>query len=184
MYTGARIEELCRIEKKHVNLDRKTILVDVSKTEAGIRELPITSALEPLVRELLKSSTNVYLLDDLTWSALNVNGERVEKHKRSKNVSKRFNRQRKELGILETPGRVCDFHSFRATVAGKLERAGCPEGIAADILGHERNNNKKLGITYGLYADPADVDVRRKWLEKICYKISILREQEVLTRIY
>ncbi|MFT6559613.1 tyrosine-type recombinase/integrase [Sneathiella sp.] len=169
MYSGARIEEISRIKKDHVNLETKTILVDVSKTQAGIRHLPIVSAIEPLVRKLMETSKNEYLLDNLTWSALNVNGERIEEHSRSKNVGKRFNRLRQKLEILGTSNRVCDFHSFRATVAGKLERAGCPEGIAADILGHERNNNQKLGITYGLYADPADIHERRKWLEKIIF---------------
>jgi integrase len=38
-------------------------------------------------------------------------------------------------------------HSIRKTVATLLEDAGCPEGVAADILGHE-----KPAMTYGLHS--------------------------------
>ena len=38
------------------------------------------------------------------------------------------------------------FHSLRRTVATLLEDAGVPEGIAADILVHEKKT-----LSYGLY---------------------------------
>ena len=42
------------------------------------------------------------------------------------------------------------FHCFRNTVATKLESAGIPENIAADIVGHD-----KATMTYGLYSGGA-----------------------------
>jgi hypothetical protein len=48
----------------------------------------------------------------------------------------------------------------RKTVATLLEDAGCPEGVAADLLGHD-----KPTITYGLYSGGSSMATRREWLE-------------------
>ena len=53
------------------------------------------------------------------------------------------------------------FHSLRKTVATLLENAGCPEGVAADLIGHD-----KPTMTYGLYSGGASMRTRKKWLEK------------------
>ena len=53
------------------------------------------------------------------------------------------------------------FHSIRKTVATLLEDAQCPEGIAADIIGHD-----KPTMTYGLYSGGPSMATRREWIEK------------------
>jgi integrase len=57
-YTGARIEELCALQWAEVQLDaapgRASFQIVDSKTEAGIREVPIHSALRPVLKRLKK----------------------------------------------------------------------------------------------------------------------------------
>ena len=56
------------------------------------------------------------------------------------------------------------FHSIRRTVATLLENAGLAEGVAADIIGHE-----KPTMTYGLYSGGASLEVKREAIEKLSY---------------
>jgi integrase len=77
------------------------------------------------VARLAADSKDTYLIPS---SADNRHGER------SAPLSRRFRRLRDALGF--TPGHV--FHSIRKTVATQLEDAQCSEGIAADILGHDK----------------------------------------------
>ena len=53
------------------------------------------------------------------------------------------------------------FHSIRKTVANMFENAECPEGVAADVVGH-----LKPTMTYGLYSGITRMDLRAKWLAK------------------
>jgi integrase len=73
-------------------------------------------------------------------------------------IGKRFGRLKTRLGY--DPGLV--FHSIRKTVATLLEDAQCPEGIAADIIGHD-----KPTMTYGLYSGGSSLATRREWIEKV-----------------
>jgi integrase len=54
------------------------------------------------------------------------------------------------------------FHSIRKTVATLFERAECPEGIAADILGHD-----KPTMSYGTYSAGSSEQQKKGWLEKV-----------------
>jgi hypothetical protein len=45
-----------------------------------------------------------------------------------------------------------------------LENAGVPEGVAADIIGHD-----KPTTTYGMYSGGASLSVKREALEKLAY---------------
>ena len=42
-----------------------------------------------------------------------------------------------------------------------FENAECPEGVAADVVGH-----LKPTMTYGLYSGITQMDLRAKWMEK------------------
>jgi len=56
------------------------------------------------------------------------------------------------------------FHSIRKCVGTQVENALVPEGVSADILGHEKPN-----ITYGLYSGGASLEVKREALAKLRY---------------
>ena len=50
---------------------------------------------------------------------------------------------------------------MRKTVANMFENAECPEGVAADVVGH-----LKPTMTYGLYSGITKMDLRARWMEK------------------
>lgn len=148
-FTGARIEELCSVKTSKVSESK--ISIEDAKTPAGWRDVPIHSAIAPMVKRLKESSKDGYLISGLTFNKY---------EDRSNAIGKRFGRLRTAQGFPATQ----TFHSFRSTVATLLENAGVPEGVAADIIGHD-----KPTMTYGLYSGGADMDTKKAALEKISY---------------
>lgn len=76
-------------------------------------------------------------------------------------VGELFSKKLEALG-LKRKG-VC-FHSFRHTVAGRLEAAGLSEGEAARITGHAQK-----GITYGVYSTGPGLAILKGNVEKLRY---------------
>ncbi|CAN5330222.1 hypothetical protein BH09PSE5_BH09PSE5_06790 [soil metagenome] len=131
-YTGARIEELCSLTVEN-SASGVFNIVD-SKTAAGVREVPIHPMLVGLVATLAAASKDGYLIPSTAAGQYGV---------RSDPLSKRFGRLKESMNF--GAGHV--FHSIRKTVATLLEQAGVVEGVAADILGHEKRT-----LSYGLYS--------------------------------
>ena len=67
-------------------------------------------------------------------------------------VGKRFGRLKRLLLDDGSTRQKC-FHSIRKFVVTELERGGIPEGIAADLVGHEKPN-----ITYNVYSGGSSVE--------------------------
>lgn len=153
MYTGARIEELCSLKANDViDVDGvQCFNISDSKTEAGIREVPIHPAISKLVSRLITETEDSYLITGLTFNKYN---------DRSNAVGKRFGHLKKKLGF----GREHVFHCFRNTVATQLENAGIPEGVAADIVGHDKKT-----ITYGLYSGGTLARIKFSAVKRIKY---------------
>lgn len=149
MYTGARIEELCALKTEHCT-DEAFEIID-SKTKAGIRLIPVHSALIALVGTLKAGSKDGYLLSGLTF---NKYGDR------SNAIGKRFGRLKQALGHQEKKV----FHSIRKTVVTLLEDAGISENLAAELVGHE-----KPRITYGLYSDGHRLATMKEAIELVTY---------------
>ena len=103
------------------------------------------------MKRLKKESKDGYLLSGLTF---NKYGDR------SNAIGKRFGRLKEELGF----DNLHTFHSLRSTAATQLENAHIPEGVAADIIGHE-----KTTMTYGLYSGGASLATKREALAKVSY---------------
>jgi len=153
MHTGARIEEICSLLCKHINLHEQSITIVDAKTEAGERTIPIHPFIKDRIEELIEESTDDYLLTGLTK---NKYGDR------SNAIGKRF-------GRLKTKHNFSSryvFHSIRKTFTTMLENAGVGENLAADIVGHE-----KPRITYGLYSGGASLEVMREAIKKITYEL-------------
>ena len=148
-FTGARIEEICSLNVKHC-IDGMFRIVD-SKTDAGIRQVPIHPALVALVAMMIKGSTDGYLVPSNAAGQYGV---------RSDPYSKRFGRMKEAMGF--GAGHV--FHSIRKTVATLLEQAEVKEGIAADILGHEKKT-----MTFGLYSDGSSMAQKLEAISKVSY---------------
>ena len=148
-YSGARIEEICSIKLDHITSESFNI-VD-AKTAAGIREVPIHGKLKPIIERLIDASNDGYLFSGLSE---NKYGDR------SNAIGKRFGRLKRLLKFNDKKV----FHSIRKTFVTQLENAGVPEGVVADIVGHE-----KPTMTYGLYSGGARLDVKQKAIEHIAY---------------
>ncbi|PPC99528.1 MAG: hypothetical protein CTY35_03980 [Methylotenera sp.] len=149
-YTGARIEEICALQLKDVT-DSSFNIIE-SKTNAGVREVPIHSQLTAIVKRLKDNSKDGYLLTGLTF---NKYGDR------SNNLGKKFGKLKTHLGFSS---RLEVFHSIRKTLVTQLENAGVSEGVTADIVGHEKKT-----MTYGLYSGGNSLAIKKEALEKIQY---------------
>lgn len=156
MYTGARISELAGLRVDNVvTVDRITCLqIEESKTNAGNRTVPVHPEIQELVQTLVTDSTDGYLV-----SGVNSKGG---KDRRADVLGKRYGRLvRHDCQLPSTKV----FHCFRNTVATKLESAGIPENIAADIVGHD-----KATMTYGLYSGGTSTQQKFDALKSIEYK--------------
>ena len=149
LFTGARLEELATLKVSGLDWSRRSLAVS-SKTEAGARDIPIHSALAPLLGALVEAveGPDGYLLPS---TARNKLGER------GMAFGKRFGR----LKTAEGYGSTLVFHSIRKTVATALQDCRCPEPTAADILGHEMQT-----MSYGVYSTGSSLETRREWLER------------------
>lgn len=151
MWTGARLEELCALPVKDVDLAGRSFSVADSKTEAGVRVAPIHSELVATMGRLAASSTDGFILSGLPVDQYGDRGAAI---------GKRFGRLKTRLGY----GPEVVFHSIRKTVATLLENALVPENVAADIIGHD-----KPRITYGLYSGGSSLLTMAEAIEKVRY---------------
>lgn len=151
IYTGCRIEEITSLEIANTTED--TIRIVRAKTASGNRTIPIHHAIKPLVAEL-RANGGKYLLPDLV---INKEG------KRSPAMSKQFGKVKTSLGY----DKRYVFHSLRKTFATELERAEVPEGVAADILGHN-----KPTMSYGLYSGGSSMAQKRKAIAQLGYELN------------
>ncbi|MBA3596213.1 MAG: tyrosine-type recombinase/integrase [Methylibium sp.] len=147
-YTGARIESLCALT---LETSKDGVFLFDDKTDAGERQVPIHPKLKALVKRLQSNSADGFLIPSTSASKYGV---------RSDPLSKRFGRLKESISF--GPGHV--FHSIRKTVATMLEQAGVPEGVAADILGHE-----KATMSYGLYSAGSSMAQKLRAISKVTY---------------
>ena len=148
-FTGARIEELCSLTVK--NCTNGMFTITDSKTDAGVRQVRMHLALIPLVESMIKASADGYLVPSTAAGKYGV---------RSDPLSKRFGRLKESMGFSR--GHV--FHSIRKTVATLLEQAGAAEGVAADILGHEKKT-----LSYGLYSSGSSMAQKLEAISRVRY---------------
>lgn len=151
-HTGFRIEEICQIKADLVTSDR--IKIEDAKTESGWREVPIHDAILDLVATMKEESKDGYLFSGLS--------DRNKYNYRSDAIGKRFSKLKIKLGYSSQ----YVFHSFRKSVADKLEAAGIPENVSARILGHEVQT-----MTYGLYSSGGvTFETKKEALNKISWE--------------
>lgn len=153
LYTGARIEELCqlRVDDVIVEDNHRALRINQSKTQAGARTIPIHPLINDIVDELIYKSEDGYLILSKSENQYN---------ERSIGLGRRFGRLKLALNF----GPELVFHSLRKTVTTKLEQAGVIEGVAADIVGHEKQT-----MTYGLYSGGTSMAQKMEAISKISY---------------
>ena len=155
IYTGARISEIVSLKTDDIQEkdNLSCFVIRESKTKAGIRTIPVHNNLRELVSQLCASSSDNYLISNIKTTS--------GKKGKTDFITKRFQRIIRNQCQLPT---TKVFHSLRNTVSTKLEAAGVPENIAADIVGH----NKRT-MTYGLYSGGTSTQQKYDAVNKIHY---------------
>lgn len=142
LYTGARIEELCRLTpndiKTRAYLGVRYIDLDEAKSEAGIREIPLLPMAESIIDYLVSKTKSGadYLFPDLP----------TRDGRRSHSPSNEFSRFKKGLGYLTK--NEYTFHSFRSTVITLLDRGDISDGYISMMVGHVEGRNTLAKRTY------------------------------------
>lgn len=150
-YTGARIEELCRLKTDKIVVVEGVRSFDISdsKTKAGIRVVPIHPALADIVTRLEEDSTDGYLIETNSRSKYGI---------RSDPMVKAFGRLKTSLGF--GPEHV--FHSIRKTAITQMLRAGVQGIIIAELVGHETGL-----VTFDVYSQGASATQKLDAITKI-----------------
>ena len=148
-YTGARVEELGRL-RKETCVDG-IFNIKKSKTDAGIREVPIHPAVAPLVARLLAASKDGFLMPSTSENQYDL---------RMAALGQKYTRLKKSLGF----GSDLVFHSTRGTLITLMHQAGVEEGVTADNVGHEKKT-----ITYGVYSAGSSMAQKREAMALVVY---------------
>ena len=120
IYTGMRIGELLQLKQTEIDINKRIITVNKSKTDAGIRRIPIHKNIISLLEELIDGRE--YL----------INGERYGRNISYKTYEKNyFKPLMNSLGIEHT------IHCTRHTFTSMAVTAGCNPTIIKLIIGHK-----------------------------------------------
>jgi integrase len=150
MYTGARIEELAMLKRSDLDFKLEVMNFRGTKTKAAVRTVPMHPVLIPILSAI--EGDDPYVI-----GGLNIDG----RGERGKALGKRFGRLKTTMGFIP---RKQVFHSIRATVATQLEQAHVGEGVAADIVGHEKKT-----MTYGLYSGGSSLEQKKDAIKRLVY---------------
>lgn len=128
MYTGLRRAEIANLKKDDIDIDQKLINIKASKTDAGVRVVPICDRIYPLFKEIYDGSS-VYFIEN-----------RFGKKYTTRGIDKTFSEVMDKLGYNR------DLHKCRHTLATMLDNKDAKPLIAKKIMGH-----KIADATSGVY---------------------------------
>ena len=129
IYTGLRIEEFLNLKKE--NIENNFIFVENSKTNAGVRAIPIHSKIKNIVDIFLRDEGE-YLF---CW-----------KNRKNKTVYETFRRSFKELMLeLEMEHTI---HDTRHTFASMMNKVGANDVALTTMIGHTDVNLTKSIYTH------------------------------------
>lgn len=135
LYSGMRSIELRKLKKANVNMKQKFFDIKESKTESGIRIIPIHPRILPLVESLMKHPGR-YLISENLFSY----GQ----------IALRFNKVMAAERIKHTT------HDCRHTFATLLDNAGANQVVRQRLLGHASQN-----VTDAVYTHKALPQLRK-----------------------
>ena len=132
IYTGVRIGEMLDLEKKDVHLDERWFYVKESKTEAGIREVPIAEKIVPFFKQ--------WMQQDCDHLICTPDGKPFEYRNYYDSY---WTPLMKDLSLSKyTP------HCTRHTCVSLLTEAGVDERIIQKIVGHKGQNVTQVVYTH------------------------------------
>lgn len=152
-YTGCRIEEIGRISISTTIFENDqpvAFRVEDSKTESGIRTIPIHPDLLPLYQQRIATTQEGYLFA----------GKQDKAGKRLNAVQQRFTKLKREQQFTD----LHVFHSFRGTFITQLEQAGATPLAITSIVGHKRGS-----ITFDVYSAGASFAQKVEAISKLSF---------------
>ena len=160
-YTGCRIEELGRIRHETTIFNDQGVpigfRVDESKTESGIRDIPLHPAITPVyIRRLQKPQGTTKALfpgNDKTKAGLRLNA-----------LSQRFTKLKRQSGFSDK----YVFHSFRKTTTTQLQQAHVPPLVIPFLLGHAVGS-----ITWDIYSAGPTFETKADAIRALHYNFSL-----------
>jgi integrase len=156
LYSGLRREEIAGLRTD--DIEDQCLVVKEGKTRAALRRVPIHSALQPLIEQLVRTATEAFLIPGLLGGGAD--------HKRGHYIGKRFGHVIRNLG-LNDPALV--FHSLRHTFIQKCEEAGVPEFTAKLLVGHSRWGSLTYGNRGRAYSTGVSLETLRREIAKLSY---------------
>lgn len=144
IYTGLRVGEFWNLKAKDVHLDERWFYVRESKTEAGIREVPIAEKIVPFFEHWLNKGT-----------------EYVFTNRQSKKFLDRNFHDSYWKPITEVLNMEHKPHDTRHTCVSLLTEAGVDERIIKKIVGHAGQ-----GVTETVYTH-LELDSKLEAISKI-----------------
>ena len=166
LYAGLRIGEVCALTWDDIDLEEKvirirhtisrvrsadpnadsrtTLIVDTPKTNASVRDIPISSVLLSRLTEAKRISHFNFILSD-THSFIS-----------PRTYEYRFHRLLDDCGVKQV-----NYHALRHTFATRCIEAGVDVKSLSEMLGHAN-----VGITLNTYVH-SSMDMKRQQLEKL-----------------
>ena len=165
LFTGARLNELCQLDKADIILIEGIWCIDINrkndkrlKNLSSVRTIPLHSVLVNKLGfiDFVGSVQGIKLFPELEMSSVGY----------GQSFSKWFNRTyRKNVGVGQGQERK-DFHSFRHTFANYFKQMeNIQEFRVSEILGHKGNST----ITYSRYGKQASPESKRNLIESVQY---------------
>ena len=153
IYTGMRIEEICRL--KTTDIESECMLIREGKTQSAPRKIPIHKSILPLLATMIASTQDGYLIEGL----------KTYRGKRSHSISKRLGTRRKQLGFKR---RKYAFHSLRANFVTELDNQGVDLSIIQSLIGHRQQS-----LVRSVYSGGPKIEKLREVINKIDYGLEI-----------
>lgn len=138
LFSGMRQNEVCSIKLTDVNFEEGFIAIPKAKNENSVRQVPIHADIEPLIRDLVETSSDDFLIEGLPTG--------TRDKKRGHSLGNRFTDVKKEV-FPNSAKNELTFHGLRSTFITAMEQAGIPQSTAHLIDGHARQS-----LSYGLYS--------------------------------
>lgn len=165
LQTGMRLGELCaltwddidfnsrvihvrhtvaRVSSDDPSISRTKLIIDKPKTDASVRDIPITSVLLPILKNMHDSRSSMFVVSDKPDFIS------------TRTFDSRYRKMLIGLGVVPI-----NFHALRHTFATRCVDAGVDIKSLSEILGHS-----SVAITLDTYVHPS-IELKRNQIEKL-----------------